>query len=146
MFYHHLVNSQSHQGKEHSKFTDIMESTNDEIPKRTITQVGFFFDKWQSTKTPAVIKFYDNLYAKLATIISSPGLISVSNRLFNVTTFSIIFGGKYEVFQSTASYMFIMEVNESDICDIQPEEQVKFMHHQSLEEVLEEFTIKQLFH
>ena len=70
MFYHHLVNSQSHQGKEHSKFTDIMESTNDEIPKRTITQVGFFFD-WQSTKTPALIKCYDNLHAKLATIISS---------------------------------------------------------------------------
>ena len=45
VFYHHLVNSQSHQGEEPSKFTDIMESTNDEIPKRTITQVGFFFDK-----------------------------------------------------------------------------------------------------
>ena len=129
-----------------------MESTNDEIPKRTITQVGFFFYKidwsikWHSTKTPAVIKCYDKLYAKLAIIISSPGLISISSRLFNVTTFSIIFGGKYEVFQSTAIYMFIMEVNKSDICDIQPEEQVKFMHHQSLEEVLEEFTIKQLFH
>ena len=136
MFYHHLVNSQSHQGKEHSKFTDIMESTNDEIPKRTITQVGFFFDKWQSTKTPAVIKCYDKLYAKLAIIISSPGLISISSRLFNVTTFSIIFGGEYEVLQLTAIYMFIMEVNESEICDLQPEEQVKFIHHQSLEGVL----------
>ena len=86
-------------------------------------------------------------YLKLATIISSlPGLISISSRLFNVTTFSIIFGGEYEVLQSAAIYIYIMEVNESEICDMQPEEQVKFMHHQSLEEVLEEFTIKQLFH
>ena len=40
VFYHHLVNSQSYQGKEPSKFTDIMEATNDE--RLPITQVGFY--------------------------------------------------------------------------------------------------------
>ena len=53
-----------------------------------------------------------------------------------MTTFSIIFGGEYEVLQSVAIHMYIMEVNESEICDTQPEEHVKFIHHQSLEEVL----------
>ena len=77
------------------------------------------------------------MHAKLATIASSlPGLISISSRLFNVTTFSIIFGGEYEVLQSATIYMYIMEVNESEICDIHPEEQVKFIHHQSLKGVL----------
>ena len=75
------------------------------------------------------------MHAKLATIVSSlPGLIS--SRLYNLTTFSIIFGVEYEVLQSVAIHMYIMEVNESEICDMQPEEHVKFIHHQSLEEVL----------
>ena len=53
-----------------------------------------------------------------------------------MTTFSIIFGGEYEVLQSAAIYIYIMEVNESEICDMQPEEKVKFIHHQSLKGVL----------
>ena len=65
VFYHHLVNSQSHQGEEPSKFTDIMESTNDEIPKRTITQVGF--DKFHLSKACEISHY-------CITII--PGLIS----------------------------------------------------------------------
>ena len=53
-----------------------------------------------------------------------------------MTTFSIIFDGEYEVPQSVVIYMYIMKVSESEICDMQPEEQVKFIHDQSLEEVL----------
>ena len=42
----YLVNQQSQQGKEPLEFTDIMESTNDDIPKiSSITQVSSFFDK-----------------------------------------------------------------------------------------------------
>ena len=42
----YLVNQQSQQGKEPLEFTDIMESTNDDIPKiSSITQVSNFFDK-----------------------------------------------------------------------------------------------------
>ena len=54
-----------------------------------------------------------------------------------MTTFSIIFGGEYKVMKSAAIYMYIMEVNESEICDEQSQEQVKFIHHPSLEEVEE---------
>jgi hypothetical protein len=42
----YLVNQQSQQGKEPLEFTDIMESTNDDIPKiSSITQVNSFFDE-----------------------------------------------------------------------------------------------------
>ena len=51
-----------------------------------------------------------------------------------MTTFSIIFGvnTKYEVH---AICIYTMEMNESEICDVQTEEQVKFIHHKALEEV-----------
>ena len=52
-----------------------------------------------------------------------------------MTTFSIIFVGKYEVLQSAAICAYNMEVNEPEICDVQTEEQVKFIHHKALEEV-----------
>ena len=52
-----------------------------------------------------------------------------------MTTFSIIFWGKYELLQSASICNYTMEVNESEICDVQTEEQVKFIHHKALEEV-----------
>ena len=53
-----------------------------------------------------------------------------------MTTFSIIFVGKYEVLQSATICTYTMEVNEPEICDVQTEEQVKFIHHKALEEVV----------
>ena len=43
--------------------------------------------------------------------------------------------GKYEVLQSAAICAYNKEVNEPEICDVQTEEQVKFIHPKALEEV-----------
>ena len=61
-----------------------------------------------------------------------------------MTTFSIIFWGKYELLQSAAICIYTMEVNESEICEVQTEEQVKFIHHKALEEV-GTYELKSLF-